>query len=119
MDLKLKKSSICHALRKRCLATTDIFLFEVGKAKTFDAVNSEVLEIIKTGRILASKFDSVELKLRTPNIVVVFSNDRPEINQLARDRWKIFSIENDDLVEKPPSQFKQKPFTPERVGEIR
>ena len=108
MDIKLKKSSICHVLRKRRLATTDIFLFDVGKAKTFDAVNYEVLEKLKNGRILASKFDSVELKLRTPNIVVVFSNDRPEINQLARDRWKIFSIENDDLVEKPISHPKSK-----------
>ena len=54
----------------------------------------------------------LKIKLRTQNIVVVFSNDRPEINQLARDRWKIFSIENDDLVEKAPSQSKQKPFTP-------
>ena len=112
MDIKLKKSSICHVLRKRRLATTDIFLFDVGKAKTFDTVNYEVLEKLKNGRILASKFDSVELKLRTPNIVVVFSNDRPEVNQLARDRWKIFSIENDDLVEKPLSQSKPKPSTP-------
>jgi hypothetical protein len=112
MDIKLKKSSICHVLRKRRLATTDIFLFDVGKAKTFDTINYEVLEKLKNGRILASKFDSVELKLRTPNIVVVFSNDRPEVNQLARDRWKIFSIENDDLVEKPLSQSKPKPSTP-------
>ena len=108
MDIKLKKSSICHVLRKRRLATTDIFLFDVGKAKTFDTVNYEVLEKIKNGRILASKFDSVELKLRTPNIVVVFSNDRPEVNQLAHDRWKIFSIENDDLVEKPIPHSKSK-----------
>jgi hypothetical protein len=110
MDIKLKKSSICHALRKRRLATTDIFLFDVGKAKTFDTVNYEVLEKLKNGRILASKFDSVELKLRTPNIVVVFSNDKPEVSQLARDRWKIFSIENDDLVEKPLSQSKPQPL---------
>ena len=107
MDIKIKKSSICHALRKRRLATTDIFLFDVGKAKTFDTVNYEVLEKIKNGRILASKFDSVELKLRTPNIVVVFSNDKPEANQLALDRWKIFSIEEDDLVEKPVNSSKR------------
>jgi hypothetical protein len=60
-------------------------------------------EKLKNRRILASKFDSLELKLCTPNIVVVFSNDIPEENQLAHDRWKIFSIENDDLVEKPIS----------------
>ena len=55
MDIKIKKLSICHALRKRRLATTDIFLFDVGKAKTFDTVNYEVLEKLKNGRILASK----------------------------------------------------------------
>lgn len=114
MDIKLKKSSICHALRKRRLATTDIFLFDVGKAKTFDTVNYEVLEKLKNGRILASKFDSVELKLRTPNIVVVFSNDRPDVNQLAHDRWKIFSIEDEDLVEKPLKQSKRSSPTVEK-----
>ena len=59
--------------------TTDIFLFDVGKANTFDGVNYEVLEKIKSGRILACKFDSAELKLHTPNIVIVFSNDGPEV----------------------------------------
>ena len=38
MDIKLIKSSICHALRKRSLMTTDILLFDVGKANIFDGV---------------------------------------------------------------------------------
>ena len=91
--------SICHALRKRPLTTTDIFLFNVGKAQTSNEVNYEVLEKIKDGRILASKYDSKELKFKTPNIVVVFSNDKPDVKQLALDRWKIFSIINEGLVE--------------------
>jgi hypothetical protein len=41
----------------------------------------------------------------------MFSNNGPEVNQLAHDRWKIFSFENDDLVEKPPSQPKLRPLT--------
>ena len=44
MDIKAKNSSICHALGKRPLTTTDIFLFNVGKANTMDEVNYEVLE---------------------------------------------------------------------------
>ena len=99
MDIKLKKSSICHVLGKRPLTTTDIFLFNVGKANTINEVNYEVLEKIKDGRILASKYDSKELKFKTPNIVVVFSNDKPDVKQLASDRWKIFSIINGGLVE--------------------
>ena len=99
MDIKLKKSSICHVLGKRPLTTTDIFLFNVGKAKAFDEVNYEVLEKIKDGRILASKYDSRELKFKIPNVVVVFSNDKPDVKQLALDRWLIFSIINGDLVD--------------------
>ena len=99
MDIKLKKSTICHVLSKRSLMSTEIFLFDVGKAFTFDGVNYELLEKIKNGRVLASKFDSKELKFKTPNIVVVFSNEAPEVNQLSKDRWKIFQIRDDDLID--------------------
>ena len=91
MDIKAKNSSLCHALRKRSLVTSDIFLFNVGKAKTEADVNYEVLEKIKDGHIFASKYDSTELQFKTPNIVIVFSNERPIIKQLALDRWKIFN----------------------------
>ena len=99
MDIKLKKSTICHVLSKRSLMSTEIFLFDVGKAFTFDGVNYELLEKIKNGRVLASKFDSKELKFKTPNIVVVFSNEAPEVKQLSKDRWKIFQIRDDDLID--------------------
>ena len=99
MDIKLKKSSICHVLSKRSLMSTEIFLFDVGKAFTYDGVNYELLEKIKNGRVLASKFDSKELKFKTPNIVVVFTNEAPEVKQLSKDRWKIFQIRDDDLID--------------------
>ena len=53
----------------------------------------------KNGRILASKFDIKELKFHTPNTVVVFSNEKPDVKQLSKDRWKIFYIKDDDLVD--------------------
>ena len=99
MDIKLKKSTICHVLSKRSLMSTEIFLFDVGKAFTYDGVNYELLEKIKNGRVLASKFDSKELKFKTPNIVVVFCNEAPEVKQLSKDRWKIFQIRDEDLLD--------------------
>jgi hypothetical protein len=99
MDIKAKTSSLCHALRKRSLVTTDIFLFNVGKANTEADVNYDVLEKIKDGHIFASKYDSTELQFKTPNIVIVFSNDKPKINQLAVDRWKIFVIHDNELTD--------------------
>ena len=99
MDIKMKKSSICHALSKRSLMTTDIFLFDVGKANTDVGVNYEVLENIKNGKTIASKYDTKELKFRTPNIVAVFSNEGPHLKALVKDRWKIFHIKSGDLVD--------------------
>ena len=99
MDIKAKNSSICHALGKRPLTTTDVFLFNVGKANTMDDVNYEVLEKIKDGKLLASKYDSKELRIRTPNIVIVFSNGDPKVKELALDRWRLFSIIDNELVD--------------------
>ena len=79
--------------------TTDIFLFDVGKAKTEDDMNYELIEKIKNGRTLAAKFDSKELKFHTPNITVVFSNEKPDVGQLSEDRWKIFQIRDDELLD--------------------
>ena len=102
MDIKARNSSLCHALRKRSLVTSDIFLFNVGKARTEADVNYEVLEKNKDGHIFASKYDSTELQFKTPNIVIVFSNDRPDIKQLALDRWKIFIIHDNKLIDYTP-----------------
>ena len=79
--------------------TTDKFLFDVGKANTDDEVNYELLEKIKNGRTVAAKFDSKELKFKTPNTVVVFSNEKPDVSKLSKDRWKIFRIRDDDLID--------------------
>ena len=99
MDIKMKKGSICHVLSKRSLMTIDTFLFDVGKANTENGVNYELLEKIKNGRTVASKFDSKELKFKTPNTVVVFSNEKPDVKELSNDRWKIFRIRDDDLID--------------------
>ena len=99
MDIKMKKGSICHVLSKRSLMTIDVFLFDVGKANTDDGVNYELLENIKNGRTVAAKFDSKELKFKTPNTVVVFSNEKPDVKELSKDRWKIFRIRDDDLID--------------------
>ena len=31
--------------------------------------------------------------------VVVFSNEKPDVKQLSKDRWKIFNIKDDDLID--------------------
>ena len=99
LDIKMKKESIYHLIRRRPYMTTDIFTFNIGKADTYEGVNYQVLEQLKDGRILAAKFSSKEIKICTPNIVIVFSNDKLKLSKLAVDRWKIFKIKGDDLID--------------------
>ena len=42
--------------------------------------------------------------IKVPNVVMVFSNNTPSIKELVKDRWKIFSIENDELVDRQISE---------------
>ena len=101
INIKANTPSICHVLSKQSLTTADIFLFNLGKSKQkFDEVNYEVLEDLKDGDAFASKYNSQQLKIKTPNVVMVFSNEKPDTKQLAMDRWKLFYIENESLVEK-------------------
>ena len=87
---KNKTSNIAQVLRKRQLTTTDIFLFNDARSKNQETVNYEMLENIKDGQAEASKYNSEIIKFRTPNIVVVFSNETPERKELSSDRWNIF-----------------------------
>ena len=98
INLRANTASICHVLSKQPLSTADIFLFNIGKAKKkTDAVNYEVLEDLKDGDAFAAKYNSQQLKIRTPNVVMVFSNEGPDTNQLAIDRWKLLYITDDNL----------------------
>ena len=101
INIKANTPSICHVLSKQSLATADIFLFNIGKSKrSNDQVNYEVLEDLKDGDAFASKYNSQQLKIKVPNIVMVFSNTAPDFEELAEDRWRIFYIENEQLEEK-------------------
>ena len=105
INIHCNSPSIAHALSKRPLATTDIFLFNIGKAQNIEKeVNYSFIEDLKDGNVFSSKYDSKELMIKIPNIVMVFSNNTPNVKELARDRWNIFSIENDELVKRQISK---------------
>ena len=99
INLKMKGGSICQLLRKRSLLTTDVFLFDVGKAKTEEEINYDVHESIKNGWITADKYNSEQSRCHTPNTVVVFSNEKPDIKEAVKDRWRILQIKEDDLID--------------------
>ena len=92
-DLRIKHKDICNILRKRGLSTINIFMFNDARSTGEGDVNCyRILEDIKDGAITSSKYDNDIIKVNTPNIVIVFSNVRPNKDKLSKDRWMIIDI---------------------------
>ena len=88
----MKTSNVPYALAKRPLSSIDIFLFNAPRAINNEVCNYGVLEAIKDGIAVSSKYNSDVLHFKVPNVVVVFSNARPKMKQLSRDRWRVLRI---------------------------
>ena len=101
VDLRNKTPNIIHALSKRPLQTTDIFLFNDTRATGHIQTkkNYAVLEHIKDGCAVTSKYSSKPITFKTPNLLIVFSNSRPHKFELSADRWCVYSINKNGLKE--------------------
>ena len=100
-EVNTKKADIAYILSKESLTCKDIFLFNLLRSDTDVAYG--LLENIKDGYLISSKYRSKSLKIKIPNTVIVFSNSFPLQSQLSMDRWKIFEICGDKLCTKPAS----------------
>ena len=98
LEIRNKTSNILHALTKRPLQTTDIFLFNDTRATNMLETNYAVLELIKDGNAISSKYNSQVLTFKVPNMVIVFSNYMPSKEKLSKDRWEIYTVNKHGLI---------------------
>ena len=76
----------------------DIFLFNDARSNTLGIHDAyTVLENIKDGEATTTKFDNDIIQFRTPNTVMIFSNQYPKMYKLSRDRWIVFHANKDGL----------------------
>ena len=97
LDLKNSIGNIMQIVRKQPLSTLDTFMFNDARSGLRETRCYDVLENIKDGRSIASKYSSEIIQFKTPNVVIVFSNADPDMTQLSKDRWKVFYINKDGL----------------------
>ena len=98
MDLRIKHANICNVLKKRSLASVDIFVFNDARSVSGEEINLyRILEDIKDGQATTSKYDNDNIQFKTPNTVIVFSNRYPKTKKLSRDRWSIYNANQDGL----------------------
>ena len=93
LDLRNRPCDVLHALAKRPLASTDVFLFNLTRpADKNDVVSYAVIESIKDGYATTTKYNSTVIRFKTPNVVAVFANEYPDFSQLSLDRWTCLLI---------------------------
>ena len=98
LDLKNSIGNIMQIMRKLPLSTLDNFMFNDAQSGLISETRCyDVLENIKGGRSIASKYSIEIIQFKTSNVVIVFSNADPDMNQLSKDRWKVFYINKDGL----------------------
>ena len=97
-DLRIKHTNICNILKKRTLGTIDIFLFNDTRSVSGEDINLyRILEDIKDGQATTSKYDNENIRFKTPNTVIIFSNHYPDLKKLSRDRWILLHPNKDGL----------------------
>ena len=96
LEIQIKTPSLLHVLRKKELATINIFLFNMPRSNE-DPCNYEILEAIKDGFSTASKYDTEIINFNSPNVLMVFANCYPEKRKLSQDRLLILRISQDRL----------------------
>ena len=98
IDLRIKHANICNVLKKKSLRSIDIFLFNDARSVEGEEHNLyRILEDIKDGQATTSKYDNDNIRFKTPNTVMVFSNKYPKTRNLSRDRWVIYNANKDGL----------------------
>ena len=109
-EVNSRKSDIAYVLSQESLTCKDIFLFNLLRSDIDVAYG--LLENLKDGYLISSKYRSKPLKIKTPNTVIVFSNSFPSTSQLSEDRWKTFEIRCDQLHATTKKSKKKKEDTP-------
>ena len=89
-EINARKGDIAYVLSQTTLTCKDIFVFNLLRSDLDVAYG--LLENIKDGFLISSKYRSKPLRIQTPNTVLIFSNSFPERVQLSDDRWKIHEI---------------------------
>ena len=100
-DIATSTKDIAYFLSKFPLECKDIFLFN-HPCSTTETITYDMLEGIKDGHKVSAKYDTRGLFFKTPNTVIVFSNEFPMTGALKKDRWSIYEIIGEELYNKTP-----------------
>lgn len=86
-----KRGDIAFALNEQ----KTIFLVDVQRSQ-MQYLDYSILESLKDGMIWSPKYGSKMKYFKTPNHVVVFCNESPDVTKLSRDRIRVIELSRTD-----------------------
>ena len=74
-ELNARKADLAFILAHTSLTCKDMFLFNLLRLDNDVAYG--LLENLNDGHLVSSKYKATEVKIKVPNVVIVFSNELP------------------------------------------
>lgn len=98
VDIEGRGEAIRHTVAKYVKETglkPKIVVSILGKSKD-EPLSYEGIERVKDGFFTSSKYRGFKVNMNPPHILI-FANERPDIDALSADRWKIWEIDTSTL----------------------
>lgn len=83
-----KATDMFHALSKA--KKKELIIIDIPRVAN-DYINYGAIEAIKNGLIFSGKYEGCQLVFNCPH-VIIFSNQKPDITAMSKDRWNIVDI---------------------------
>ena len=97
INIKKNSDGMLHVLSKKIVSLLELFVFNVSRSFEMEDFPYSLLEDIKDGKAVSTKYESSILEFKIPNTVLVFSNKAPEKGKMSNDRWTVLSIAKECL----------------------
>lgn len=82
------------------------FIMDIPRNVDIEKISYNLLEDLKNGKIFSNKYESTNIRFRTP-AVLILSNNYPIYNKLSIDRWKVYTINCHDNLHEIPIEYKE------------
>lgn len=69
----------------------ELVIIDIPRYTGNELVPYGLIESLKNGYIVSDKYVPIDKEFESP-IVIIFSNEYPQIDKLSKDRWRIFNI---------------------------
>ena len=89
--------NLCMNNKDKLLKNNCLVMWSCARETDYDHIRYGIIETIKDGIICNTKYEAHSFICNSPHVLIL-ANEMPNMQKLTKDRWKIFTIENKELI---------------------